>query len=73
MNRRTALITVAAGLTAAPSAWAQSYTPYGPNQAATDFRVLDLATVREVIVRLPKGNVTVQTEDIWQALQKKEA
>lgn len=67
MNRRTCLIAIA-GLTAAPSAWAISQTPYGPNQG-TDYRVLDLANVREVIVRLPKGNVTIQTEELWQALQ----
>jgi hypothetical protein len=66
MDRRTALLTVA-GLAGAPSAWAISQTPYGPNQA-TDYRVLDLANVREVIVRLPRGNVVVQTDDIWDAL-----
>lgn len=70
MNRRTALIAVA-GLTTLPP-WATAQTnPYGPYGASNDYRILDLASVREVIVRLPKGNVTITTEDIWAALQKK--
>ena len=69
MTRRTALL-LTSGLVGSPSAWAISQTPYGPNQA-TDYRILDLASVREVIVRLPKGNVTIKTEEIWQALNSK--
>jgi hypothetical protein len=64
MERRTALAAVAS-LVAGPAV-AQPYSPYGP---ATDYRILDLGNVREIIIRLPKGNITITTDDIWKALQ----
>ena len=67
MDRRTALISVA-GLVVGPQAFA-GQSPYNPYNPALEYRILDLASVREVIVRLPKGNITVSTDEIWNALQ----
>lgn len=66
MTRREAILTAVAS-TAGVSAWA-SQPPYNMGGQASDFRIIDLATVRELIIRLPKGNITIQTEELWKAL-----
>jgi len=66
MTRRSALTIVATLAGGSAFAGQPPYTPYG---TAQDYRVVDLANVREVIVRLPKGNCTVTADELWQALQ----
>lgn len=69
MTRRHALSVLAVIAGSGPASGAQ-FSPYAPG---TDYRVVDLSSVRDIICRFPQGTITLKVEDLWKALLDEES